>query len=190
MLADSVNKFKLINLLPNKFSRSTVTENPEEMHHHYRDCMLLQRVICLPLSCSYAPGAHFVLPYVKTHVMDKIYAKGISLSAEPKPVHLWSCARAEPAHTEEIPGVFPVVVVQFISLLSHVRLFGNPTDCCSPSGSSVHGILQARILEWVAISFSKGISPIQGSNPCLLHWQADSLPLSHQGSSVFPVVHA
>ena len=34
-----------------------------------------------------------------------------------------------------------------------------PTLCvpmdCSPPGSSVHGILQARILEWVAISFSK-----------------------------------
>ena len=31
----------------------------------------------------------------------------------------------------------------------------DPMDC-SPPGSSVHGILQARILEWVAISFSKG----------------------------------
>ena len=29
-----------------------------------------------------------------------------------------------------------------------------------PPGSSVHGILQARILEWVAISFSRGSSPI------------------------------
>jgi len=29
---------------------------------------------------------------------------------------------------------------------------------CSPPGSSVHGILQARILEWVAISFSRGSS--------------------------------
>ena len=29
----------------------------------------------------------------------------------------------------------------------------DPTDC-SPPGSSVHGILQARVLEWVAISFS------------------------------------
>ena len=29
----------------------------------------------------------------------------------------------------------------------------DPVDC-SPPGSSVHGILQARILEWVAISFS------------------------------------
>ena len=29
---------------------------------------------------------------------------------------------------------------------------------CSPPGSSVHGILQARILEWVVISFSRGSS--------------------------------
>ena len=34
----------------------------------------------------------------------------------------------------------------------------DPVDC-SPPGSSVHGILQARILEWVAISFSWGSSP-------------------------------
>ena len=27
----------------------------------------------------------------------------------------------------------------------------------------------------------QGICPTQGSNPCLLHWQVDSLPLSHQG---------
>ena len=29
---------------------------------------------------------------------------------------------------------------------------------CSPPGSSVHGVLQARLLEWVAISFSRGSS--------------------------------
>ena len=34
----------------------------------------------------------------------------------------------------------------------------NPVDYSLP-GSSVHGILQARILEWVAISFSRGSSP-------------------------------
>ena len=33
----------------------------------------------------------------------------------------------------------------------------NPVEC-SPPGSSVHGILQARILEWVAISFFRGSS--------------------------------
>ena len=33
----------------------------------------------------------------------------------------------------------------------------DPMDC-SPPGSSVHGILQARILEWVATSYSRGLS--------------------------------
>ena len=33
----------------------------------------------------------------------------------------------------------------------------NPMDCSLP-GSSVHGILQARILEWVAMPFSRGAS--------------------------------
>ena len=33
----------------------------------------------------------------------------------------------------------------------------DPTDC-SPPGSSIRGILQARILEWVPISFSRGSS--------------------------------
>ena len=37
--------------------------------------------------------------------------------------------------------------------LSWLTLF-NPMDC-SPPGSSVHGIFQARILEWVAFSFSR-----------------------------------
>ena len=42
-------------------------------------------------------------------------------------------------------------------LLSHIQLFCNHMDC-SPLGSSVHGILQARILQWVAISLSRGSS--------------------------------
>ena len=42
-------------------------------------------------------------------------------------------------------------------LLSCVRLFCDPMEC-SPSESFVHGIFQARILEWVVISFSRGSS--------------------------------
>ena len=56
-----------------------------------------------------------------------------------------------------------------------------PHGLCSSQGSSVRGILQARILEWVAISFFRGIFLIQGLNMhllCLLHWQASSLPLA------------
>jgi hypothetical protein len=36
----------------------------------------------------------------------------------------------------------------------------------------------------VVISFSRGVFQMQGLNLCLFHWQADSLPLSHQGSSL------
>ena len=61
-----------------------------------------------------------------------------------------------------------------------------PTLCdpmdCSPEGSSVHGILQARILEWVAISFSRGIFPTQGLNPGLPHCSQMLYGLSHKGS--------
>ena len=57
----------------------------------------------------------------------------------------------------------------------------DPMDC-SPQGSSVHGISLARILEWVAISFSRGSLQTQGSNLHLLHLKADSLPLCYLGS--------
>ena len=53
-----------------------------------------------------------------------------------------------------------------VQSLSHVRLF-NPVDCSLP-GSSVHGILQARILEWVAISFSRLPFPSPGLRMLLL----------------------
>ena len=58
----------------------------------------------------------------------------------------------------------------------------DPMDCSPPGFSSLHGIFQTRILEWVAIFF-----PTQRSNLSLLgllYWQADSLPLRHMGSHV------
>ena len=49
---------------------------------------------------------------------------------------------------------------------------------CSLPGSSIHGIFQTRILEWVAISSSRGSSRPKHRTcvSCLLHWQVDSLP--------------
>ena len=51
----------------------------------------------------------------------------------------------------------------------------------SPPGSSVHGISQTKILEWVAISSSKGSSWLRDWThiSCILHWRADSLSHSH-----------
>ena len=60
---------------------------------------------------------------------------------------------------------FPLEWTGWISLrskglsrvFSHIQLLVDPMDC-SPPGSSVHGLLQARILEWVAILSSRGSS--------------------------------
>ena len=52
---------------------------------------------------------------------------------------------------------------------------------CSPPGSSIHGILQARILEWF-VSLLQGIFPTQGSNPSLPHCRWIMYHLSNQGS--------
>ena len=53
-------------------------------------------------------------------------------------------------------------------------------------GSSVHGIFPARILDHVAISYSRVFSWLMEQAHacllCLLHWQGNSLPLSHLGS--------
>ena len=66
----------------------------------------------------------------------------------------------------------------------------DPTDC-SPPGSSVHGILQARILEWAAMPVSRGSSQLRDRThvtyvSCIGRWV-----LSHQhhlGSLAYTVI--
>ena len=73
------------------------------------------------------------------------------------------------------------VVFQKVLVIQSCPTLCDPMDSNSP-GSSVHEILQARILEWVAISFSRGYQDqrpgVELRSPAL---QADSLP------SVLPV---
>ena len=59
-----------------------------------------------------------------------------------------------------------MVIVVVIQSLSRIRLFATPWTVAR--GSSVPGISQARILEWIAISFCR-TSSAQGWNPRLLH---------------------
>ena len=59
-------------------------------------------------------------------------------------------------------------------VLNCVRLFCDPMDCCPP-GSSLCGILQARILEWVAIPFPREPSPPRDGTwvsgvSCIARW--------------------
>ena len=55
-----------------------------------------------------------------------------------------------------------------------------PADC-SPPGSSVHGILQASILEWAAVPSSRGTSN-PGTDPTSLDLQENSLPSEPPGN--------
>ena len=69
-----------------------------------------------------------------------------------------------------------------VCMLSHFsgNWLCNPMDC-SPPGSSVHGILQARIPEWVARPSLQRIFPIQGSNSNFLHCSQLLYHRNHQG---------
>ena len=66
-----------------------------------------------------------------------------------------------------------------LSHFSHVQLFVTPVSC-------VHGIFQARILEWVVMITSRGSSQPRDQTCvlCLLHWQAGSLPLAPHISKI------
>ena len=69
-------------------------------------------------------------------------------------------------------------------------ILGDTMDC-SPPGSSVQGILQARILEWVAVPSSKGSSWSRDRTHVSLylpHWQAGSLPLGPPGKPYHCIV--
>ena len=77
-----------------------------------------------------------------------------------------------------IPVLSHTVLCCAKSLQSCLTLF-NPVEC-SPPGSSVHGILQARVLEWVAMPSSRDF-PNQGIEPRSPALQADSLPSEPPG---------
>ena len=94
---------------------------------------------------------------------------GVSLNVRVHVKH-WCPVRA---HCEKVK----VLVAQSFPTLSH------PMDCSLP-GSSVHGILQARILEWVVIPFSRG-SANSGLEPGSSALQADSLPSEPPGKLIW-----
>ena len=69
-----------------------------------------------------------------------------------------------------------------------LRLFATQcTDPPAPPGSSVHGIICTGKNTGVSCHFPlQRIFPTQGSNPRLLHWQADSLPSEPPGKPYSP----
>ena len=71
---------------------------------------------------------------------------------------------------------------ELVSEWVKVKVAQSCPTLCDPIDYTVHGILQARILERVAFPFSRGIFPTQGSNPDLLHYRRILYQLSLKGS--------
>ena len=86
-------------------------------------------------------------------------------------IFLVSCVNSWVSHTKLWDGYQICLVTSLradlisvwvcVRARSYVLTLCDPMDCSSP-GSFVHGILQARILEWVAIAFSRGSSQPRG----------------------------
>ena len=77
---------------------------------------------------------------------------------------------------------YSTLVCMHAKLLQLSPILCHPVDC-SPPGSPGLGILQARILEWVAMPSCR-IFSTQELNPqllCLLYWQMGSVPLAPTG---------
>ena len=68
-----------------------------------------------------------------------------------------------------------------VCTFSHIQLFATS---CSPPASSVHGISQARLLEWVAFSYSRGSSRPRDRTLvyCIISCIDKWIPLCHLGS--------
>ena len=111
-------------------------------------------VLCRPL--LFPPS---VFPRLRVFLMSQLFASG-----------------------GQRPGASASVLLMYVlwKSLQSCPTLCDPTDC-SPPGSSVQGILQARILEWAAMP-SSGDLPDPGIEHGCPALQVDSLPLSHQGS--------
>ena len=93
--------------------------------------------------------------------------------------------RGKQHHNTTAPGLGTDHSLLLVRVPQRTEPIDDPMDC-SPAGSSVHGILQARILEWVFFYYFllQRIFPTSGSNQVFPHSKQSLYCLSHQGSPV------
>ena len=96
--------------------------------------------------------------------------------------HLYLHQKKQPIW-EKCPSGWHCLPVHFVSAqsLSGVQLFETPWTVACQALLSMR-LLQARILEWVVLFYSRRIFLTQKQNLRLLHWQAYYLTLHHLGS--------
>ena len=84
----------------------------------------------------------------------------------------------------DVHPILPFCSVSISEIDQSCLTLCDPTDC-SPSGSPIHGIFQARILEWVAISFSRASSWPRDRTLVSRTAGRHFYRLSHQGSPLW-----
>ena len=113
--------------------------------------------------------------YVQRHGVS--VEQGAVTSAADSPVGTWTSwepAEACRLPARQGPGALCALAHACAKLIQSCPTLCAPMDC-SPPGFSVHGILQARTLEWVAISFS---------NACISREAKDSALLSNRDAGL------
>ena len=143
-----------------QFFRKTNTESTCVCVLSAQSCLIL----CNPMDCS-PPGSsvHGIFPRKNTRAGCYFLLQGIfpAQRSNPSLLHLlhWqadSLLLVPPGkpHGIKCDWAIPFLDLCMLSHFSCVKTLGNPLGH-SPPGSSVHGILQARILEWVSTPSSK-----------------------------------
>ena len=142
-----------------------MAQGAEESHQRLHTC------------CTICTMSHQIVPYHSLKKMTKLennLALTITIIIFRKRIHYY--LHQYHIWIEEVklsPGLVEMKVKVLVA--QSCLTLCNPMGC-SPPGSSVHRIFQARMLEWVATAFCREPSQY------FLHWQADSFPLCHLGA--------
>ena len=132
---------------------------------------------------SYQLLAPKTSPFIRSHSMDSVF---LGFGNCRFPYDLISLIDLRSLIDFQFIFFSFVVRMWFVICVHAKSLQSYPTHCDlmdhSPPGSFVHRILQARILEWVAMTSSTGSSqPMTWTSSAAPALQVDSLPLSHGG---------
>ena len=110
-----------------------------------------------------------------------LHASQMFISSPDHSIHKYPKAHWLSPQALKMQHIYPWKHPQFVKSCPTLC---NAMDCSMP-GSSVHRIFPERILQWVAISFSRGPSQSRNQTPvcllCLLHYRQILHPLSHLG---------
>ena len=135
---------------------------PQKLEEKFPLCMFHRGKMEYLYSFIRLLGGHFLVSifhinsyvpmFIKTYIASKLDIKVNSGFID--------CSYASGTMFSENDSVIGVCVCVCVSLSQSCPTLCSPMDCSLP-GSSVHGIFQARILEYVAISFSRGSSRLR-----------------------------